>query len=91
VCRLARKIATYRVGDLAAYRDIVRAVVKTIGDALMATRERPMGTDLPMRDAMAKLRDDLLFKIGIHKGVGMLKEQRIILGKPQILRRACKA
>jgi class 3 adenylate cyclase len=79
-----------RVGDLAAY-DIVRthfgvlgeavagesgAVVKTIGDAVMATfpsPDRGMAAVLRMRDAMRRLneersREDLLLKIGIHEG-----------------------
>jgi class 3 adenylate cyclase len=79
-----------RVGDLAAY-DLVRehfhalneivateagAVVKTIGDAVMATfstPDRAMAAALRMRDAMQRLnvqhgREDLLLKIGIHEG-----------------------
>ncbi len=79
-----------RVGDLAAY-DIVKqhfgvlnevvaresgAVVKTIGDAVMAsfpTPERGMSAVLAMREAMKHLNqkrdsDDLLLKIGIHTG-----------------------
>lgn len=79
-----------RVGDLAAY-DIVQAhfgvlgaavagesgsVVKTIGDAVMATfptTDRGMAAVLRMRDAMRRLneergREDLLLKIGIHEG-----------------------
>jgi class 3 adenylate cyclase len=79
-----------RVGDLAAY-DIVKAhfgvlgdvvgqesgaVVKTIGDAVMATfptPDRGMSAVLRMRDAMRQLnesrdREDLLLKIGIHEG-----------------------
>jgi len=79
-----------RVGDLAAY-DLVRshfdilqrivaaeagAVVKTIGDAVMATfptPDRALNAALHMRDAMRKLnesrqREDLLLKIGIHEG-----------------------
>jgi class 3 adenylate cyclase len=79
-----------RVGDLAAY-DIVRAhftvlndivssqagaVVKTIGDAVMATfptPDRAVSAALQMRDAMRILndrrgREDLLLKIGIHEG-----------------------
>ena len=78
------------VGDLAAY-DLVRAhfrvleaiiaaqggaVVKTIGDAVMATFATPdaaLASALAMRDAMASLNlerkgDDLLLKIGIHEG-----------------------
>lgn len=79
-----------RVGDLVAF-DLVRehfrtmneivadeggAVVKTIGDAVMATFLTPdhgLAAALRMRDAMRKLnvargRDDLLLKIGIHEG-----------------------
>ena len=79
-----------RVGDLVAY-DMVRAhfgvlhevvaaeagaVVKTIGDAVMATfptPERAVAAALRMRDAMRKLnaesgREDLLLKIGVHEG-----------------------
>jgi class 3 adenylate cyclase len=79
-----------RVGDLVAY-DLVKAhfrvlteivaseagaVVKTIGDAVMATfptPDRAVGAALRMREAMRKLNDerkseDLLLKIGIHEG-----------------------
>lgn len=79
-----------RVGDLAAY-DLVRshfqvlhdivaaesgAVVKTIGDAVMATfatPERAVAAALRMRDGMRALNEergheDLLLKIGIHEG-----------------------
>jgi class 3 adenylate cyclase len=79
-----------RVGDLVAF-DLVRAhfgvlheivaseagaVVKTIGDAVMATfptPDRAVSAALRMRDAMLKLneergREDLLLKIGIHEG-----------------------
>jgi class 3 adenylate cyclase len=79
-----------RVGDLAAF-DLVRAhfgilneivaaetgaVVKTIGDAVMATfptPDRAVSAALRMRDAMRRLndehqREDLLLKIGIHEG-----------------------
>src|SRR5262249_19639856 len=80
-----------RVGDLAAF-DLVRehfhtlneivaaeggAVVKTIGDAVMATfptPDRELSAAFRMRDAMGKLnenhgrQDDLLLKIGIHEG-----------------------
>ncbi len=79
-----------RVGDLAAY-DLVRshfavlheivgkesgAVVKTIGDAVMATFETPdkaVSAALKMRDGMNGLNadrghQDLLLKIGIHEG-----------------------
>ena len=79
-----------RVGDLAAY-DLVRAhfrvvtdivaseagaVVKTIGDAVMATfatPDRAVSAALRMRDAMGRFNaehggEDLLLKIGIHEG-----------------------
>ena len=79
-----------RVGDLAAY-DLVRqhfgvlyeivaaeagAVVKTIGDAVMATfltPDRALAAALRMREAMARINaerenEDLLLKIGIHEG-----------------------
>jgi class 3 adenylate cyclase len=79
-----------RVGDLAAF-DLVRAhfhvlheivgaeagaVVKTIGDAVMATFDTPdraVAAALRMREAMQNLNDergseDLLLKIGIHEG-----------------------
>src|SRR5215467_9924049 len=79
-----------RVGDLAAF-DLVRehcrvlneivageagAVVKTIGDAVMATfptPDRAVAAALRMREAMRALSEshepeDLLLKIGIHEG-----------------------
>jgi len=79
-----------RVGDLVAF-DLVRehfhtlneivsaeggAVVKTIGDAVMATFLTPdhgLAAALRMREAMRRLneshgREDLLLKIGIHEG-----------------------
>jgi class 3 adenylate cyclase len=79
-----------RVGDLTAY-DLVRqhfqilynivaaergAVVKTIGDAVMATfatPDRAVAAALRMRDEMARINaerqnEDLLLKIGIHEG-----------------------
>jgi class 3 adenylate cyclase len=79
-----------RVGDLVAY-DLVRqhfhvlqeivaaeagAVVKTIGDAVMATfstPDRALAAALRMREAMARINaerqnEDLLLKIGIHEG-----------------------
>jgi class 3 adenylate cyclase len=74
-----------RVGDLAAY-DLVRAhfhvlnkivaeergaVVKTIGDAVMATfptPDRAMAAAFKMREAVTDLNGDLLLKIGIHMG-----------------------
>jgi class 3 adenylate cyclase len=79
-----------RVGDLNAYdlvkahfrvlHDIVAseagAIVKTIGDAVMATfptPDRAVAAALRMREAMRELnkgraQDDLLLKIGIHEG-----------------------
>jgi class 3 adenylate cyclase len=79
-----------RVGDLVAF-DLVRshfrvlheivateagAVVKTIGDAVMATfptPDRAIAAALRMREAMRDLnaqsaREDLLIKIGVHEG-----------------------
>ena len=74
-----------RVGDLAAF-DLVRAhfrvlnkivaaeggaVVKTIGDAVMATfptPDRAMAAAFKMRGAVKDLNGDLLLKIGIHMG-----------------------
>ncbi|MEZ5805878.1 MAG: adenylate/guanylate cyclase domain-containing protein [Rhizobiaceae bacterium] len=79
-----------RVGDLVAF-DIVQshfevlneivaaeagAVVKTIGDAVMATfptPDRAVAAALRMRDAMRRLNEergseDLLLKIGVHEG-----------------------
>ncbi|MBL0373029.1 adenylate/guanylate cyclase domain-containing protein [Rhizobium sp. KVB221] len=79
-----------RVGDLAAF-DLVRAhfsvlneivaeeagaVVKTIGDAVMATfttSDRAVAAAIRMREAMRRLNtehgnEDLLLKIGIHEG-----------------------
>lgn len=79
-----------RVGDLVAF-DLVQshfrilheivaseagAVVKTIGDAVMATfptPDRAVAAALRMRDAMNELnaqsgREDLLLKIGVHEG-----------------------
>jgi class 3 adenylate cyclase len=74
-----------RVGDIVAY-DLVRehfrvlheivaseggAVVKTIGDAVMATfptPDRALAAALRMRDSVRSIRDDLLVKIGIHEG-----------------------
>ena len=79
-----------RVGDLVAF-DLVRAhfrvlhetvaaecgaIVKTIGDAVMATfptPDRAVAAALRMREAMGKLndgrdREDLVLKIGIHEG-----------------------
>jgi class 3 adenylate cyclase len=79
-----------RVGDLVAY-DIVRrhfgvlaevvrehdgAIVKTIGDAVMATFSTPedgLRAALAMHDAMARFnqaqkREELMVKIGLHDG-----------------------
>jgi len=74
-----------RVGDMVAY-DLVRehfrvlneivaaeagAVVKTIGDAVMATfptPERALAAALRMRESVRAIKDDLLIKIGIHEG-----------------------
>jgi class 3 adenylate cyclase len=74
-----------RVGDLVAY-DLVRshfrllkeivarergAVVKTIGDAVMATfptPDRAMAAALRMREALKDLNEELFLKIGIHEG-----------------------
>lgn len=94
-----------RVGDLAAFelvkthfrvlQDIVRAeagaVVKTIGDAVMATfpdPERAVAAALRMREGMARLNaergsEDLLLKIGIHEGpclAVMLNERQDFFG-----------
>jgi class 3 adenylate cyclase len=74
-----------RVGDIVAY-DLVRehfrvlgdivaaehgAVVKTIGDAVMATfptPDRGLAAALRMRDSVRDLKKDLLIKIGLHEG-----------------------
>jgi class 3 adenylate cyclase len=74
-----------RVGDLVAY-DLVRehfrvlheivaseagAVVKTIGDAVMATfptSDRALSAALRMRESVRAIKNDLLIKIGIHEG-----------------------
>jgi class 3 adenylate cyclase len=95
-----------RVGDLAAF-DLVRAhfhalldiiasehgaVVKTIGDAVMATFIKPehaLAAGLRMRAAMKKLNDergkeDLIVKIGIHEGpclAVMLNERQDYFGQ----------
>jgi class 3 adenylate cyclase len=95
-----------RVGDLAAF-DLVRAhfhalleiissekgaVVKTIGDAVMATFVRPehaLGAGLRIRAAMAALNaqratEDLIVKIGIHEGpclAVMLNERQDYFGQ----------
>jgi class 3 adenylate cyclase len=95
-----------RVGDLAAF-DLVRAhfhalleiiasekgaVVKTIGDAVMATFIRPehgIVAGLRMRAAMDELNkqrgsDDLILKIGIHEGpclAVMLNERQDYFGQ----------
>src|SRR6266853_1205710 len=95
-----------RVGDLVAF-DLVRAhfhalleiiasekgaVVKTIGDAVMATFVRPehaLAAGLRMRAAMKALNaergtKDLVVKIGIHEGpclAGMLNERQDYFGQ----------
>ncbi|MGM4920693.1 adenylate/guanylate cyclase domain-containing protein [Tardiphaga sp. 813_E8_N1_3] len=95
-----------RVGDLAAF-DLVRAhfhalleiiaseagaVVKTIGDAVMATFTRPeqaLAAGLRMRTAMERLNEergtkDLVVKIGIHEGpclAVMLNERQDYFGQ----------
>src|SRR5689334_3303383 len=95
-----------RVGDLAAF-DLVRAhfhalleiiaaekgaVVKTIGDAVMATFVRPeqaLAAGLKMRAAMDRLNaergsKDLVVKIGIHEGpclAVMLNERQDYFGQ----------
>jgi class 3 adenylate cyclase len=95
-----------RVGDLAAF-DLVRAhfhalldiissekgaVVKTIGDAVMATFIRPehaVVAGLRIRAAMDRLnaergKDDLIVKIGIHEGpclAVMLNERQDYFGQ----------
>ncbi len=95
-----------RVGDLAAF-DLVRAhfhalleiissekgaVVKTIGDAVMATFIRPehaLAAGLRMRAAMSALNaergtEDLIVKIGIHEGpclAVMLNERQDYFGQ----------
>jgi class 3 adenylate cyclase len=90
-----------RVGDLAAY-DIVRAhfqllneivatetgaVVKTIGDAVMATfptPDRAVAAALRMREAMRGLKEELHLKIGIHEGpclAVMLNERQDYFGQ----------
>ena len=95
-----------RVGDLAAF-DLVRAhfhalleiissekgaVVKTIGDAVMATFVRPehaLDAGLRMRTAMGELNakrgtEDLIVKIGIHEGpclAVMLNERQDYFGQ----------
>ncbi len=95
-----------RVGDLVAF-DLVRAhfhalleiissekgaVVKTIGDAVMATFIRPehaLAAALRMRAAMARLNaergtEDLIVKIGIHEGpclAVMLNERQDYFGQ----------
>jgi class 3 adenylate cyclase len=90
-----------RVGDLVAYdlvkahfralQDIVAAeagaVVKTIGDAVMATfptPDRAVAAALRMRGAMRDLGTDLVLKIGIHEGpclAVMLNEHQDYFGQ----------
>jgi class 3 adenylate cyclase len=90
-----------RVGDLAAY-DLVNAhfralheivaaqggaVVKTIGDAVMATfptPDRALAAALRMRGAMRDLAGELILKIGIHEGpciAVMLNERQDYFGQ----------
>ncbi|WP_158814868.1 adenylate/guanylate cyclase domain-containing protein [Methylocapsa sp. S129] len=90
-----------RVGDLVAY-DLVKAhfralheivaaeggaVVKTIGDAVMATfpsPDRAVAAALRMRAAMRDLGADLILKIGIHEGpclAVMLNERQDYFGQ----------
>ncbi|MBV8889783.1 MAG: adenylate/guanylate cyclase domain-containing protein [Alphaproteobacteria bacterium] len=95
-----------RVGDLAAF-DLVRthfrvlqeivaaeagAIVKTIGDAVMATfpsPDRAVAAALRMREAMHELNrqrgsEDLILKIGIHEGpclAVMLNERQDFFGQ----------
>jgi class 3 adenylate cyclase len=95
-----------RVGDLVAY-DLVRqhfhilqavvaaqagAIVKTIGDAVMAifpTPDRALAAALRMREEMARINaerrnQDLLLKIGIHEGpclAVMLNESQDYFGQ----------
>jgi class 3 adenylate cyclase len=90
-----------RVGDLAAYdlvnahfralQEIVAAqggaVVKTIGDAVMATfptPDRGVAAALRMREAMRDLDGDMILKIGIHEGpciAVMLNERQDYFGQ----------
>src|SRR6202008_2465568 len=64
------------------------AVVKTIGDAVMATFPTPnraLGAALRMREAMQKLNRDLVLKIGIHEGpclAVVLNDRRVYFGQP---------
>ena len=90
-----------RVGDLVAY-DLVNAhfralheivaaeggaVVKTIGDAVMATfptPDRAVAAALRMRRAMRDLAGELILKIGIHEGpciAVMLNERQDYFGQ----------
>jgi len=90
-----------RVGDLVAY-DLVNAhfralqqivaaeggaVVKTIGDAVMATfatPDRAVAAALRMREAMRGLAGDLILKIGMHEGpclAVMLNERQDYFGQ----------
>src|SRR5262249_6352490 len=63
------------------------AVVKTIGDAVMATfptPDRAVSAALRMREAMRDLDKDLLLKIGIHEGpclAVMLNERQDYFGQ----------
>jgi class 3 adenylate cyclase len=90
-----------QIGDLAAY-DLVRAhfralheivaaeagaVVKTIGDAVMATfptPDRALAAALRMREAVRGLSGDLTLKIGLHEGpclAVMLNERQDYFGQ----------
>ena len=104
-----------RVGDLVAY-DLVRqhfhvlteivaaeagAIVKTIGDAVMATfptPDRALAAALRMREAMSRINaergnQDLLLKIGIHEGpclAVILNDSQDYFGQTVIWRRGCR-
>jgi class 3 adenylate cyclase len=62
-------------------------VIKTIGDAVMATfptPDREVTAALRMREAMRDLKDDLCLKIGIHEGpclAVMLNERQDYFGQ----------
>ena len=105
-----------RVGDLVAF-DLVRshfrvlqeiialeggAVVKTIGDAVMATfptPDRAMAAAFRMREAMSGLNEaggheDLLLKIGIHEGPCLavsLNDRQDYSARRSTLPHACRA
>ncbi len=82
-----------RIGDAAAFelvsshfellaRAVTRwagVVVKTIGDAMMASFSRPadaVRAALEMRDAVAELTEPLRLKIGIHRGSALVVNVR---------------